>query len=275
MAIIIPSRSFCFVKVPKTAGSSIEAYLSQFISEPYISSPQGPVAEMDKIMRGGVASYGYKQAVYESTGDYIRKVIARWRKAPQELGFLYQIYKTESTKEKIDTAIKLALSQANVHAHMTLGELERFIDKKFPDRHFSFHGFIRNPYDHAFSHFAYLLTRTENPTLIPADELIERFHRFLRDSYEPQKNWLTSDRSSCEIYKFERLHEEAQRLRSLVSPEAQMTNIDSGDRFPQLLENRYKSFFRSLKNQLLDVESRELISRACQWEFENYYPDSI
>jgi len=276
MAMIIPSQSFCFVKVPKTAGSSIEAYLSRFISDFYISSPQGPVAEMDKIVRGGVPSLGYKQVVYTSTGDFVRKLVTGWMKAPQQIRLLYQIYKTDSTREKIDTAIRLAQSQAKVHSHMTLGELESFIDKRFPDLDFSYHGFIRNPYDHAFSHFAYLLSKTQDPTVIPVDELVKKFRQFVSTIYKPQKYWLLSDQSTCEIYKFENLEEEAQRLRNLVVAETETTvPADSENRFPRLLENRYKSVFKPLKHHLLDNESRELISRICRWEFENYYPHSI
>ena len=270
--IISHKHRFIFLHVPKTGGSSIKAFLSQYIGD-------------DDILNGW--NHSLKKGIFYNlkllkmiNNDFGLKMISKAinlrikdRKILERPILEYAF--REILKKKIGTS----------SMHATANQIRKF-DKKSWDKYFKF-AFVRNPYTHAISHWLFdekkwSINNQNKKNNINLKNLSEKkFVNYLKNfkkETKDKKSFYHASRPFNKIYttkgkiavdyvgKFESLKKDFNKIKKILNlPKSKFD-------FPHEKKNITKNYLYLYNN-----ESKKLVEEIWEKEFEffNYkFPKS-
>lgn len=200
--IISNKYKFIFIKTPKTGGSSVEFYLSQFCEKE-------------------------KDIITELLPEEEKKRMES--KIPTGYNFEYQLFSL-----RLKNLMKLKIfSKKNIYDHMSLNELIKSKIVNNIKEYFIF-AFIRNPYDwivsyfwwHIFSHKKFTIPQLKN---LDKNEIQISFKSFLKlhctGFFNWQKNIIQSDTQNINIFKYENFNKSIYEIKKKLLLKGEKFNL--------------------------------------------------
>ena len=151
--IISHKYKYIFIKVNKTAGTSIEIALSKYCGPDDIITPIGPADEAKRKKFGGIGPQHYKKEILKlSTNEFKNLLLGRGR--------------------------------ANLFRnHMTARRIKSIVSEDIWETYFKF-CVVRNPWDRIVSAYFWITRNTENPPSFSEFIRKEKIHSMKKRGYE-------------------------------------------------------------------------------------------
>jgi len=237
--IINNSKKFIFIKTPKTAGSSIEFYLSQFC--------------------------GKKDTITSLLNN--EEKLKKKLNLPDSKNTIFEVIKLNINSLKKFKFKKKIL----INDHTSLNVLEKKINLNL--KKYYIFAFVRNPFKWIISYFWWYLYHEKIINFYEINNLSKKeinilFKLFVKTHSSYWFNWIrdmiTSKKYKVHIFKYENIERDINKLKKTLSLENERIN------FSEIHLKNLKIMKKTKSKLNLDKESLSIIKTAAKYFFDNF-----